>query len=163
MIFKLNIKVMKRSVLIVGIMGIVMLSTADLIAQRNGRNSSRNDNRGKEIKDRKSGNKKMNRGNDRQVSVVNRNTVRYNGYRGSSYKRFGTNRVHNRRDVRRTIRPTSRHIWIVGQRRYNSTLRRDVWYDGHWVVQQRIHQWIPGHYTRYGSARVWVSGYWAIN
>lgn len=154
---------MKRSVLIVGIMGIVMLSTADLIAQRNGRNSNRNDNRGKEVKDRINRDKKMNRGNDRQVSVVSRNTISYNGYRGSSYKQYGTNRIYNRRGVRRTIRPSSRHIWIEGQRRYNRTLGRDVWYEGHWVVQQRNHKWIPGHYTRYRGVRVWAAGYWMIN
>ena len=150
---------MKRSVLVVGILVIVMLSTADLMAQRNGRSQRGNDQRGgKEVRNKKGKSKK----NNRNVRVIDRRTVSYDGYYGSSYNRYGSSGYYKTGRHRKLYRPSQRHIWIEGQWKYNRRLRRDVWYDGYWVVKQRKHQWIPAHYDRHHGVRVWVSGCWVI-
>ena len=148
---------MKRSVL-VGILAIVVLSTADLIAQRNDRNSNRNDRKGgKEVRKKKG---KLESGN-RYVRVVDRRTVSYAGLYGSSYKGYNTN-LYRYANNRKSYRPSNRHIWIEGEWRYNRRLRRDVWYDGYWIAKKRNHKWVQGHNRSSNGARAWVAGRWII-
>lgn len=177
---------MKRSVQIIGIAVIALLSAGDLAAQR-GRSQDRGDRNNREERsqrDRNDGNRnndrRNNRGtylgnnrgntqrNGRNERVVSQRTVRYNGYRNASNRgRRGYTIVYdydyrnNRRfRLERSARPTVRHIWVNGHWRYSRSFRRDIWVSGSWVVKSRHHRWVNGHYERFGGRRTWVPGCW---
>ena len=150
-----NIRVMKKNILVIGVLAMVMLGTETLLAQR-----GRQDRRDRQERDRFERRDDRRGGrNGRREKVVDRRFVRYDGYRGSSY---GPVRGPRGRDgFRRGYRPSKRHIWIAGHYRYSRRLGRDVWRDGYWVVRNdRHHRWVPGHYIRRRGVRVWIPGCW---
>ena len=181
---------MKRSLQILGIAMITLLSTSDLLAQRvrvadrnrgDGNRWEERDRRGREDRrdyqdfnrrgDRRNGKGYVVR-NGRKERVVSHRRANYRGYDNYGYParpRRGYTMVYDydyrngrRFRINRAPRPSVRHIWVPGHWRFSRRLQSDIWVQGRWMVQTRNHRWVPGHYERWGGRRSWVPGCWSV-
>jgi len=59
----------------------------------------------------------------------------------------------------RPARPTSHHVWVAGEWRWNNNNYEYV--DGYWAEPQRGRRgWVEGHWNHTRRGYVWVPGHW---
>jgi hypothetical protein len=56
--------------------------------------------------------------------------------------------------------PSSRHVWIEGEWRWNNRQRQYIWMNGYWVESRPGRIWIGGHWIDGPRGSRWIPGHW---
>ena len=62
--------------------------------------------------------------------------------------------------VLKTKRPSTNHIWIDGQWKWNKKSNRYVWVNGKWSKPKHGYVWVAGSWKNLSNGFVWKEGYW---